>query len=583
MRNRDYTTNSRFGVHATTGRLAGLIRIVVIGVSLLLCSRSAFGQYGKFTVTPMKVEAQITPGKDIAKVLNIQNLDPNSPYTIDLTLVELTQSLTGEWMTVDPNLVNDPNAAEYNFDLNRLSSCLSWIHLDKKVVTLQPGQLVPVQVYIRSLRRTHGFHTAGILATVRPTPGMTGVPMSVRFLVPVVVEIETRPMPAKIQATDVGLEFSAATAIRPATTFVTMTIQNDGGTLSQLKPLARIYAFSKNHWHLITTTEFDDKRIIPGAIVRLEADMNRALPTGTYKVQGELYVDGRRTKPVEKVFNFEGDPTVTRLAADAPLDLKPLDLTIECTPGSLRSETITVYNASDEAVNIQTASGLQSWLKQVATDEIKGADLDCTSWVKITPQSFTLRGGGGRQNVRVVAKLPAGAVYPCYYSLLALWATYPDGQRAGYRTANIFLKNNAVASEPAARGLSVNLQELSESKYLITTTFMNLKTIFFTPLSVKAGLLPTEGLGARTVPRVSTYLSGDPSPMLPFETRSFSGDLDFATVPAGRYVLSGRLEFAPGQVETTVRLIDISIQGDRRIVQTVGTQQELGKTVEVNW
>ncbi|MEJ2703746.1 MAG: hypothetical protein P8Z79_15025 [Sedimentisphaerales bacterium] len=582
MESRNYRENSGLDVHAT-GRQAWLVRIVVTGVFLLLSGGSAFGQYGRFTVTPMKVEAQVTPGKDITTVLNIQNLDPNLSPTIDLAVVELTQARTGEWMTVDPNLVGDPNAAEYGFDLSRLSSCRTWIHMDKNAVTIGPGQLAPVRVTIRASRRTHGFHTAGILATVRPRPGQTGLPMTVRFLVPVVVEIETRPRPARIHATGVGLRFEPANANRPSTTFVTMDVQNDGGTLSELKPLARIYAFSKNHWHLITTTEFDDKRIIPGAIITLEADSGRSLPSGTYKVEGELYVDGRRTKPVQQVFEFEGDPTITRVAADAPLDLKPLDLTIECAPGSLRSQTITVYNASDEAVNIQTASGLPSLLQQVVGADIKGADLDCTSWLKISPASFTLRGGGGRQNVQVVAKLPANAVYPCYYSLLALWATYPDGQRAGYRTANIFLKNHNVAAEPAALGLGVNLQPLTESKYLVTATFRNLKTIYFKPLSVKAGVIPTEGIGAGTVPRISTYMSGNPGAMLPFETRTFSGDLDFAMVPPGRYVLSGRLEFGAGQVARSVRLIDVSVQGDRRVIQTVGTQQELGGTVEVNW
>jgi hypothetical protein len=379
------------------------------------------------------------------------------------------------------------------------------------------------------------------------------------------------------------MKFIANSAVREATTFVTMEVHNNGGTLSELKPLARIYAYSKNHWHLVTTTAFDDIRIIPGAILKLQADALRSLPSGKYKVQGELYVDGRRTKSVENIIDFEGDPTINRVSADAPLDLNPLDLTIECIPGSLRAETITVYNASDDTITIQTAKALQSWLKQVTGSGVKGVDLDCTDWLQVTPETFTLRGGGGRQNVKVVAKLPAGAMQPCYYSLLALWATYPDGQRAGYKTTNIFVKNSNMTTEPEARGLSVVPQELGESKYLITTKFSNLKSVHFKPLSVKAGVIPTEGLGAGTVPRLSTYLSGDPRPMLPFETRTFSGDLDFSRIPAGRYVLTGRLEFAPGRVALAQRMIDITVQGDRRTIETVGTHAELGETVEVHW
>ena len=582
----DHRTDSELFVVAagqTLSQRFRLIGVVAVCAALLLSAGSAFGQYGRFTVSPMKVEAQITPGKDLTTVLNIQNLDPNSTYTIDLSIVELTQSEAGEWMIVDPNSINDPNAPEFGFDLRRLSSCSNWIRMGSTAVTLEPLQLVPLELSIRASRGKRGFHTAGILASVRPRPDMTDLAVSVRFLVPVVVEIETRPLRAKIAATHIGLKYRPANAAGLSTTLVTMGIQNNGGTLSQLKPLARIYAFSKNHWHLVTTTEFSERRIIPGAILKLEADTRKALPSGKYKVRGELYVDGRRTKPVESIFDFQGDPTITRVAADAPLDLKPLDLTIDCTPGTLRSETITVYNASDETINIQTATGLQSHLQQLVGDNVKGIDLDCTSWLKITPETFTLPGGGGRQNVRIDAKLPAGAIHPCYYSLLALWATYPDGQRAGYRTANIFVKNSNILAEPSAQGLSVKPQELGESKYLVTATFSNLKAIHFKPLSVRVGVIPIEGPGARNVPRLSTYLSGDPRPMLPFETRTFSGDLDFSDVPAGSYILTGRLEYGSGEPARARRLIDISIQGERRIVQTRGTQLELGEAVEVNW
>ena len=567
-------------------RRFGLIGIVVIGAMLCLSAGSAFGQYGSFTITPMKVEAQITPGKTIQSVLRIQNLDPDSAHTIDLTLVELTQSLQGDWLIIDPNdpnTYNDPNFLSVHFNVKRLASCRSWIRLANNSVTLQPQQFAPLELSIRVPRGEKGFRTAGILATVRPREGMTAVPLSVRFLVPVVVEIETRPIRPRINAIDVGLRYEKASASGPSTTFVSMTIRNDGGTLSRLKPLARIYAYSKNHWHLVTTVEFDEKRIIPGAVLTLEHNIFKALPSGQYKIQGQLYVDDRRTKPVEKILDYQGDPKVTGVKADAPLDLKPLDLMIDCTPGSLRAETITVYNASDETINIQTAKGLQSHLQSTVGSDFKGVDLDCTNWLQISPETFTLPGRGGRKKVQVVAKLPIGATHPCYYSLLALWATYPDGQTAGARTANIFVNNSLIATQPEALGLSVRLNELGDSKYFVSATFRNLKKIHFKPFSVKAGILPTTGPVALRVPRLSTYLSGDPSPMLPLVDRTFVGELDFSTVPAGQYFLTGRLEYAPGEIAYTERLIEISIQGDERIVETKGTQLEIRGDVEVHW
>ena len=590
--NRDNRTDRKLFV-AGAGHASfpgfGWVWMVMIGAMFFLPTGSALGQLsGKFTVTPLKVEALTTPGKTIYTKLDIQNLDTEETHTIDLTLVELSQSTEGNWMIVDPNDPNsfiDPNSPTYQFDLKRLSSCRNWIRLTKKSVTVKASSFAPVELSIRVGRRQRGFHTAGILATVRPREGMTdtNVAISLRFLVPVVVEIETRPIPPKIQATDVGLEVVQASADQQSTTLVTMDIQNFGGTLSELKPIARIYAFSKNHWHIVSTTPLPEKRIIPGAILRLKADLGKPLPSGKYKIQGELYVDGRRTKPVQKFLDYEGDPRVTGVKADAPLELKPLDLTIECAPGSLRAETITVYNASDETIHIRAAKGLQEHLQQRVVDSVRGTDLDCTNWLEIKPESFTIPGGGGRKKVQIVAKLPVGATHPCYYSLLALWAFYPDGQKAGYRTANVFVKNSYIAAEPSAEGLFVRLNDLGNSKYLVTAKFRNLKTIHFKPLSVKAGILPTEGPGQLKIPRLSTYLYGDPSPMLPFEDRTFTGDLDFSIVPAGRYFLTGRLEYAPGQVVRPKTLIDVSIQGDQRVVQTVETGLGLGEEVKVQW
>ena len=119
-------------------------------------------------MTPLKIEAQITPGKQINTVINLQNYDPNTSYTLDLKLVETTQSAEGDWRMVDPNLVNDPNADEYGFDLKRLTSCRNWIHMADNVVTVEPEQIYVLELTIRVPPRQKGFHTAGILVTLRP-------------------------------------------------------------------------------------------------------------------------------------------------------------------------------------------------------------------------------------------------------------------------------------------------------------------------------------------------------------------------------------------------------------------------------
>ena len=249
-------------------------------------------------------------------------------------------------------------------------------------------------------------------------------------------------------------------------------------------------------------------------------------------------------------------------------------------PGAVRTGIITVYNASKETVNIRTAMGLPSILQHGTQGNVKGEDLDCTPWIKISPEQFTLRGDGGMQNVRIVATMPEQLTkaYPCYFTLLALWASYPDGKDAGYTTTNICLRNSKIDEEPHAVAIKVLPHELAESQYLITAEFGNVGQLPFTPIRVKAGLMMPNGL-----PRVSTFLNGDISLMLPFEQRTFSEVLDISSIPADTYTLAAAIEYAPGLWEPVQMAVRVSIEGERRILEILGMQEELKQLVEIKW
>jgi len=587
MRNMNHRKDSRLDSAAMNNRVGGkpgrpvgntgpsrarAIWMAVIGAALLASAGPAFAQ---FTVEPMKVELQVTPGKIIKSLVRIRNADPNEMHTIDLRMVELTQSEEGSWAIVDPN---DPNTG----DVSKLSSCSSWIRMNSNSVTLDPLQVLPLELTLRVPRGIRGFYTAGILASIRPRPELTGVVLDVRFLVPVVVEIEGRSVRPKVESTDVGMEFVQASGAGQATTLVSMRMENNGETFSRLRPVVRVWSFSGGHWRVITTTEFTETGIIPGAKLNLKASLHKSLPAGKYKVAGMTYVDGRPTKRVEKEIDFAGDPQVKQVAADAPLDLDPGEIVIDGLPGAVRTGTIKVFNAASETVNIRVALGLPSYLQSTVVGDVRGQDLDCTGWLKVVPEQFTLQGEGGRQNLQVIANMPnPSATHPCYYTLLALWGTYPDGQRAGVTTMPICVRNTNIPADPNAQGLRVDIQDLGQSNFLIAARFGNFKTIHFTPITAKAAVIPTTGAGG--IPRASIFLSGDPSLMLPFETRQFSGVMDFSALPADTYILMARLEYAPKTYAYCPKLIQVSVEGDQRVVRTLGTQAELGEKVEVKW
>jgi hypothetical protein len=553
-----------------------LMWIIAIGVALLMSSYPAFGQ---FTVQPMKLELAVTPGKLIKSALDVQSFDPNEVYTMKMSVVELNQSEDGAWAIIEPNDLTDPNSPFFGFDISKLSSCSDWISLIPNNFELPPMGVVPVQVDIKVRRGIQGFFGAGILATTSPMRGAGDVSVVVRFLVPVILEIQDRPIRPKVQATDVGMEFIPAIGNNPSRAMVSMNIENAGGTFSRVKPGVRIWSFADGHWRVITTTEFQETGIIPGARLKLQSDVGKNLPKGKYKAAGILYVDGRRTKRIEKEMEFVGDPAVTRVALDAPLDLDPIDIIVDGMPGATRTSSLRVYNASDETVNIQTAIGLPSVLQNGALGDVKGEDLDCTGWLKITPEQFTLRGEGGQQTLQIVTKMPNTSMpYPTYFSLLALWASYPDGQKAGVTTTNICVRNNSVAAQPEAVALKLSIQDLGESKYLVVAGFGNYGMVQFVPIRVKAGVTMSTGIN-----RAGIFLSGNPNLMLPFESRNFSGVMDLSYIPADLYRLAAAIEYAPGVWADKQMAIRVSIEGGRRMVQIEGVEEELSELVEIKW
>jgi hypothetical protein len=568
----DYSGPSRYVRNMVFDR-SGLVWIIAIGLAILMSTGSVFGQ---FTVQPMKMEIPVRSGKLVKSALEIRNIDANEVHTIDISVVELSQWEDGTWRIIEPNSIKDPNSPNFGFDLSTLSSCSKWISLSDNSVEIPPYGVAPVMVNLRVTRGIRGFYGAGILASVRPRMDAE-IPVILRFLVPVIVEIQNRPMRHKVETTDVGMEPSKED---PAITMLSMSIENKGGTYSRLKPMARIWAFSDGHWRVITTTQFKDASIIPGANLKLETQIDKYLPSGKYRVAGVLYVDGRRTKRIQKEIDYVGSAKIEKVVADAPVDVYPTDIAIESLPGATRGATLTVFNASDETVNVQTALGLPHNLQIASFADVKGEDLNCTEWVKVTPEKFTLRGEGGKQNIRIITTMPNPAVtHPCYYSLLALWATFPDGQKAGVTTTKICVKNKKIEIEPEAEAMKLTLHALEGSKYIVVARFGNFKTIHFTPKKCRAGITTAEG-----IPRVSTLLSrSERGLMLPFERSDFSGVIDLSNLPADTYRLAAALEYGTDKVETKQIAIRVSIEGNQRKVEIVGTEEELEEIVEIKW
>jgi len=544
---------------------ARLVWIVGLMVSVLLSAGPASAQ---FTIIPMRMELTPRPGQDFQQRLDLQNNDPNAAKVVGLIIADVTQAEEGIWRIVEPNS---------GFDTSKLRSCSTWMRLSRSNVTVAPGGTAAAAVNFRVPAGVRGCYTAAIVAMLALSPDETGFVTILRYLIPVLIQIQGRPLRQQIELSDLGMEHRPQVAEGAATTLLSINIANRGATYSRLKALGRLRSFQDGHWREITTTEFGEVDIIPGAELRLKSDIERALPPGKYQLTGALYVDGRRVKPLEKELDFVGDPSITKLAADAPLVLNPTVVSIDSMPGATRTTVLRVLNSSEDAVSVTTDLVLPPVLEGVAIEGmLKGSDLNCAQWVEVTPEQFTLR-GHGRQSIRIVARMPnPTSTHANYYALLGLHARYADGQGAGVTTAHICVTNKTVEATPKAQPERLTFAAMEASKYHIVARFSNMGNTHFKP-RCRAAVISGAGL-----PMVKILLSGDPGLMLPLEVRDFSGVLNCSYLSDDMYRLAATLEYAPGQEITTQIPIQVSVEEEQRVVQVI-RPEEFEQKIGVKW
>ena len=541
---------------------------IIAGVFLLAGRVS-----GQFMMQPMKLELMPRAGDLVRMDLQIQNTSMTESHVIDFRVLDLTQEQDGSWEMVEPGS---------NFDTSKLSSCKDWIKLGVDTVQLRPMTILPVRLEMRVPRNVRGFYGAAIHAAMTPTPRVVQgrvVNLAVHMLVPVLVQIEGWAPPHKVELTDVGMRFKEQVGEEPATSLVTLAVSNNGGTYSRLKGKVRVSTLSGDNWRRITEADFLDCSIIPGVKLTLESDIERSLPSGRYKLEGGLFVDGRRTKLIEKEIDFIGDKRLSRAAADAALDLKPLEVVVESVPGGVRTATLTVTNASNEAVNVTTAVSMPPVLMGVGLPDtgLRGEDLNCAPWVEVMPKEFTIAAQRS-QNLRIVTKMPnPTSMHAWYYALLRLRAIYVDGQNAGATSAYICVSNKQVQAKPEANAWPLQLEQQSGSEYSIKSTFLNAGGMHFRP-SCLAVIRTPEGGFLR-----SLALSGEPEGvMLPLEPRIFSGVLNFAGIRDGLYRLEATLRYGSQDVVSVAVPISVLRQADQWVVG-IATPQEFEQKVGVKW
>ncbi len=552
------------------------IRIIGLLTVVLLAADSTFAD---FFVQPMLLRMTVQPGKTYVKEMKLENSDPQAAETLTLRLAELTQKPDGSWTELK---VNDPNLSKAV-----IRSCRSWLTIPQKDIQVPAYGITPFNLRVDVPAGTRGFYFASIIATTAPRLIDTGTgvltPVNVEMVIPIILEVQSLPPTRRIDLTGVGLDVQVQTEKAPAASNLTVDIANNGGTFSRLLPIVRISAQEGTHWRRISEVKLPELVIMPGVKLHVKQDVGQALPSGAYRLQGFLYVDGTRGATIQRDVAFKGDPRIPTIArGDIPMNIQPAPLFIEMIPGATRSASITVANGSEEEITIDAEVVLPEHMENAVAQGISGNDLSCAGWVTVTPTKFSLK-GHNRRSIGIVAKMPKEATkYPSYYGNLKLRLSYADGKAAGTKSAWICLQNKPVVGTPSLESKVLTVSETSPSRYVVTGAFANAGATHVTSLTCQ-GYLSVVGGGATGAAIYKRFLMtceavGQTGILLPFESRSFSGVLDVSDVPVNEYYVTAVLKWPGGPSEGVQdqRVISVTEQGGRKVARmSTGTAAPL--------
>jgi hypothetical protein len=389
---------------------------------------------------------------------------------------------------------------------------------------------------------SRGFRAAALVVENKPVRRGNFV-MVIRFLLPIRVTIQGAPARQQINATDVQLRYISPedksprpVGVKPPTTAALVTIENTGETYGKLGGNILVLRKEGNRWRRASDVSLGERGIIPGATITPFIDLKKRYPSGHYKISANLTCNGRALRPIEREFDFEGDPGVTTVHGDVKLQLPPI-IAAEAAPGATRSANVTVENPSEDEVDVTVRPVSAPELSGVMIGELTGDQLSCASWLEVRPDTFRLRPGASR-NLRLMVRFPETENPQAnYYARLALQATYTDGQDAGSFSGLVWVHNTKGANVLKAEPVKLVLAQQDKNQYLATAVFANVGNIHFeAPCTVRV-VSPT---GSEQY--VEERAEGKKGIVLPMGMPEFSAELDFSKVPAGVYSLVATLE-----------------------------------------
>lgn len=516
-----------------------------------------------FSVSPIRVEADVPSGRNIDIPFELSNSTDLQAFEMTIRHVDLLQGEDGSWLFED---------TEELFDPERHQSNREWFSNSNQTVTVGPQQSVEVILSAAIPRNARGTSLSALLVT-SDAQGDTddAVRLRFQFLVPIILTISGRPARQNIDLLGLDMRLLQPNAAfgpgGSARAQALMNIVNEGETYSRLNGNVRVEREEGGNWRLVTTADIENRGIIPGSNLNLAAELGRSLPSGNYRLTGNLQVDGRQLPRIASEIAFEGDPELDSIAYDTSIIVDPDVIGVEVRPGASRSQAIKLTNPSDVTVEVTLTPEVPAELENVAIGDMMGSDLSAADWVQISPATVTMRPNSSR-NVRLSARLPEDVPeHPFYYSNILVTSAYADGQTAGTSRAKVVLDRNSAAATP-----NVVLERLSyaavdtEGEHVLRARIVNAGNAH-TVLRPSAQMI---SLADDTIKTIT--LDGGGDLMLPFSVWDYAGVVDISSMEDGDYILRASFDYSGNNRAT--QDLNVAIVTDENGAKTITASEE---------
>lgn len=539
------------------------IKLFLLCIMLVLVGNTGSFAQG-FQAQPLHLHFIVYPGSRTEKSFTVQNASATTRTPVNFTPVRVWQTPDGA-----PTFAEPVDYDKMKSPPSGLRSCLEWFAVDTKSTVLAPAGAKTVTVRMVTPPGARGFYAGGILVHGEPpkTPNH-GVGVIMQFLVLVTVQVQGPAAKEQLKLEHLDMQLVPIPGSDRTTTRVAVQINNSGETRSIISGTLSVLVPAGKEWRRVTETSLSDTSIWPGTQVSVYSDIGRMLPTGHYKLSANIQWNGRKGGSMQDEVDFQGDPRVQTVVSDASLMVMPVDITATLLPRASRSVILTVQNPTQEILKVSCRPDGPRSTAPATGNEITADAFSCASWVRISPESFTLRGGEERR-VRIIFQVPENeTILPNHYGWIDLNATYQDGQSAGgVQRVPIWIQHPRLKSVKRADAVSLLLDNDENNRYVVSALFQNTGTIHFSP---HARTAVVGGFG-RTV--LDMALELDSERVLPQSVVRGSGVIDFTAVPSGFYQFTVLMDYDGELVKKTLP-IRVEEQKGKKIVSVVEEQAE---------